>query len=237
MSSKDIEDWNRIANAYMNSANSGDFVNRQFTSVLWESLGSVQDLQVLDLGCGAGWLSHEMSEAGAKVIGIDGSIELVKAAQISFPDIHFMDYDLSQGLPTLNCTFDRIIANMVLMDIPDLTDLIAAVRQVLAPRGKFIFTMQHPCFFNIRSERDAEGQLFKKLTRYLQPEVWRMESFGGHNHYHRSLTFYFDHLRQNGMAVTRLYEPKHVSHTQRPEADQNFFENIPIFIFIEAMAL
>jgi len=237
MSAKDIEDWNRIATFYAQLAGPDDFINRQFTSVLWESLGDVQGLQVLDLGCGAGWLSHEMSEAGAKVIGIDGSIELVKAAQTSFPDIQFMDYDLSQGLPTFNCVFDRIVANMVLMDMPDLTNLIPAVRQMLAPRGKFIFTMQHPCFFNIKSERDAEGQLFKKLTRYLQPEVWRMESFGGHNHYHRSLTFYFDHLRQNGMAVTRLYEPPHVSHAQRPEADQSFFENIPIFIFIEAVAL
>jgi len=237
MPTEDIEDWNRIANSYTTSANSGDFINRQFTSVLWESLGNIQDLQVLDLGCGAGWLSQELSEAGAKVIGIDGSIELVKAAQNSFPNIQFIEYDLSQGLPVLSYTFDRIVANMVLMDIPDLTKLIPAARQVLAPRGKFIFTMQHPCFFNIRSERDAEGQLFKKLTRYLQPEIWRMESFGGHNHYHRSLTYYFDLLRQNGMAVTRLYEPPHVSHAQRPEADQSFFENIPIFIFIEAMAL
>ncbi len=64
-----------------------------------------------------------------------------------------------------------------------------------------------------------------------------MEGFGGHNHYHRSLTFYFDLLRENDLAVTRFYEPPHVSATQRSEADARFFENIPIFLLIEATAL
>ena len=63
-----------------------------------------------------------------------------------------------------------------------------------------------------------------------------MEGFGDHNHYHRSLTFYVDHLRENQMAVTRLYEPKHISQAERPQADQKFFENIPIFILVEATA-
>ena len=237
MSLEDIKDWNKIAGSYAQSAGPNDFVNRQFTSVLWESLGNVQGLQVLDLGCGAGWLSQQLNEAGAKVLGIDGSGELIKAAQACYPQIEFMEHNLSQGLPPLGCAFDRIVANMVLMDIPDITNLMQSVRRALAPGGKFIFTMQHPCFFNIKSHRDEEGNLFKKLTRYLQPEIWRMESFGGHNHYHRSLTFYFDHLRENHMAVTRLYEPKHVSHTERSATDQNFFENIPVFIFIEATAL
>ncbi|MEZ4679369.1 MAG: hypothetical protein R2932_34630 [Caldilineaceae bacterium] len=29
-----------------------------------------------------------------------------------------------------------------------------------------------------------------------------MESFGGHNHYHRNLTYYTELLRTNGFAIT-----------------------------------
>jgi hypothetical protein len=97
--------------------------------------------------------------------------------------------------------------------------------------------MQHPCFFNRKSERDADGRLFKKLRGYLEPEVWRMEGFGGHNHYHRPLTFYFDLLRENQMAVTRLFEPPYVSWQEKSAEDAEFFKNIPIFILIEASAL
>jgi trans-aconitate methyltransferase len=200
-------------------------------------LGDVEAMRVLDLGCGPGWLSQQLHEAGAQVVGIDGSAEFIATARSSCPGIQFLQHDLSQGLPDSSGTFARIVANMVLMDIPDLTTLIPSVRQALQPGGKFIFTMQHPCFFNMKSHRDESGQLYKKLTGYLQPETWRMDGFGGHNHYHCSLTFYFDHLRANGFAVTRLFEPKHISDAERAGDEKEFYENIPIFILIEATAL
>jgi hypothetical protein len=53
---------------------------------------------------------------------------------------------------------------------------------------------------------------------------------------------YFEHLRANRLAMTRLYEPKHSSDAHRVEADMveadmEYYENIPVFIFIEAMAI
>lgn len=237
MSTDDIKDWDRIASRYVQSVGPDDFINRQFTSVLWECLGDVRNKEVLDLGCGAGWLSQQLHEAGAQVHGVDGSAELIRTAQASYPGIEFAVCDLSQGLPTTSRTFHCIVANMVLMDIPDLRVLMQTVRKSLKPCGKLIFTMQHPCFFNMKSYRDETGQMFRKVTGYHKAETWRMDGFGGHNHYHRSLTYYFDHLRANQLAVTRLYEPKHSSDAQRAEADQEYYENIPVFILIEATAL
>ncbi len=236
-STEDIKDWNQIASRYREFADPDNFIQRQFTAALWDSLGDVRGLQILDLGCGPGWLSQQLHEAGAKVLGIDGSAELIKAAQASFPDVEFLEYDLSLGLPPVGRSFDRVIANMVLMDIPDITLLIQSMHEVLCPRGKFIFTMQHPCFFHRKSHRDEDGQLYKKVTGYLKPETWRIEGFGGHNHYHRSLTYYFDHLRANRLAVTRLYEPEHILQTEKPAEDLAYYRSIPIFIFIEATPL
>lgn len=234
---EDIKDWNQVAGCYMEFAGADDFINCQFKAVLWESLGDIRGLQVLDLGCGPGWLSQQLHEAGAKVLGIDGSSKLIKAAQVSYPNVEFLEHDLSLGLPPVGRSFDRIVANMVLMDIPDLTPLIQSVREVLCPQGKFIFTMPHPCFFNMKSQRDEDGQLYKKVTGYLKPEIWRMEGFGGHNHYHRSLTYYFDHLRTNRLAVTRLFEPEQAVQTEKPAEVLAYYKSIPIFIFIEATPL
>lgn len=236
MPSEDIEDWNRNAASYTQFAGPDDFINRQFKRELWQSLGDVRGVRILDLGCGAGWLSQQLHEAGAEVLGIDGSSELLQAARTCYPDIEFLQHDLSLGFPPLGRTFERIVANMVLMDIPDLTLLMQSIREALRPGSKFIFTMQHPCFFYMKSQRDEEGRMFRKVTGYLQPEVWRMEGFGGHNHYHRSLTSYFAHLRENRLAVTRLYEPEPIVQSEKTEEELAFHRSIPVFILIEATA-
>jgi SAM-dependent methyltransferase len=234
---EDIQDWNRIAAHYVQEGGaSGSFVYRQFEDALWDSLGPLQGLELMDLGCGNGWFADMLSKAGARVWGIDGSVELLKFARSSYPHLDFVEHDLATGLPLLDRTFDRIVSIMVLMDIPDIAPLVADVRKVLKADGKFIFTMPHPAFFRYKTHRDElTGIPYRKVTGYLKPEVWRIDTFGGHNHYHRSLTYYADQLRANGLAITRLYEPPHAVQSN-PELEE-FYKGIPIFIFIEAMPL
>ncbi len=239
MTEQDINDWNRIAATYVQGVGTNDDrIYQQIKDILWESLGNVQGQYILDVGCGSGWLSRLLQSAGAYVTGIDGSATLLHMARVAAPDVVFLEYNLAQGLPPLNHSFDRVVAHMVLMDIPNIHPLLAGIRSVLKPQGKFIFTMQHPCFFQCKSRRDDKtGELFRMVKGYLKPEVWRIESFGGHNHYHRSLTYYFDHLRAHQFAVTRLYEPEHIPSDGVPEAEQVFWRGIPVFILIEAIPI
>lgn len=233
----DIQDWNRIAKDYSDMAGTADdFIYQQFKPVLWDSLGDLNGLAVLDLGCGHGWLSNAMAEAGGQMQGIDGSAQLLAQARSAYPHIDFAEWDLLDGIPETYGKFNRIVANMVLMDIPELGPLLASVRRHLADRGRFIFTMQHPSFFQQKSQQDPEtGEWYCKVTGYHREEVWRIESFGGHNHYHRSLTYYFDRLRENRLAVTRLYEPPHVTQADSPGA--LFLRTLSKFILIEAQAM
>ncbi|MEO8612634.1 MAG: class I SAM-dependent methyltransferase [Chloroflexota bacterium] len=240
-SSADRQEWDRIASVYAQTAGTAaDSTYAQFKDALWESLGDLQGLDVLDLGCGHGWLSQQIHEAGAKVWGVDGAPVLIEMARTTYPHINFTLHDLLGGLPPTERTFDRVVSNMVLMDIPDITVLIASVRAVLKPHGRFIFTLPHPCFFNYPSRQDeTSGEWYRMLTGYLQPAVWRVQTFGGHNHYHRTLTEYMDHLRHNHLVVTRFYEPPHRP-KQLPETYEKefaFYQSIPIFLLIEAVPL
>lgn len=233
----DIQEWDRIAERYIQEGGTdGSFVYRQFEAVLWDSLGPLQELDVLDVGCGYGWFADRLHQAGARVCGVDGSAVFLEHARAAYPHLELIQYDLMQGLPPLDRTFDRIVAIMVLMDILDIGLLMADVRKVLKDDGKLIFTMPHPAFFGYKTHRDEQtGLPFRKVTGYLKPEVWRIETFGGHNHYHRSLTYYAELLRTNGLAITRLYEPPHTA--QGDPALAEFHQGIPIFILIEAMPL
>jgi len=230
----DIEAWNNVADRYATLIGTpDDKVMRLFHEVLWDSLGNLHESTVLDVGCGHGWLSGKMHQAGATVYGIDGAAKLLEFARRNFPETTFCQHDLSQGLPKLNIQFDRIVANMVLMDLPKLDALLRDVRTNLRDtESRFVFTMTHPCFFKQLAHQDEDGQMYCKVTGYLQTQTRWIENFGGHRHYHRSLTFYFDCLRRNRLAVTRFFEPPQLAYT--PEIT-DFRQKIPKFVLIEAM--
>ena len=53
--------------------------NRIYNSdpVLWEMLGDINKKIILDAGCGNGYLSVKMAKAGAKVMGVDVSENMI----------------------------------------------------------------------------------------------------------------------------------------------------------------
>lgn len=185
-----IHDWNRIAATYsLQAGTPNDTIYQLFQSVLWECLGPLANTTVLDVGCGSGWFCNHRSQAGAQVLGGDGSAALLQRARDSYPTLQFLEYKLGYGLPPFDIQFDRVLAPMVLMDIPDSRPVIAGIRQCIQPQGKLLFTLPHPCFFQAPIVRDAASdRLYRKVSGSLQPEVGRIMSFGGHNPYHRRLS-------------------------------------------------
>jgi 2-polyprenyl-3-methyl-5-hydroxy-6-metoxy-1,4-benzoquinol methylase len=237
-SSQDIADWNKIADQYIqNGAAEDNPFYLQLKEVLWDSLGDLNGLHVLDLGCGDGWLSRLMVEGGATVLGIDGSAQLLEHARSRHPGVEFVQADLAYGIPSqIQQRFDRIVSTMVLMDIPVLDRLICDVRQRLAATGRFIFVILHPCFFQYKIHFDEVAQdWYRKVTNYQDPQVWRIDSFGGHNHYHRNLTYYADLLRSNHLAITRLYEPEWNPQPQNERA--HIVRRWPVCLLVEARPL
>ena len=234
-SQDDIAIWNQIAATYVGDASQGrDRIYQELKPALWDSLGAVQDLHILDLGCGDGWLSQDMAAAGARVVGVDGSSALLTVARTRAPTVTFLEANVVHGLPHTDFLFDRIVAYMVLMDLPELQHVIADVRRSLQPTGKLIFTLPHPCFFHYPIGRnETTGGRFKMISGYLEEEIWQVKNFGGHNHYHRPLAFYLNLLGTNHLAVTRLFEPYHLADPANP--DREWYRTIPIFLLVEAI--
>jgi SAM-dependent methyltransferase len=50
------------------------------------------------------------------------------------------------ALPDLDGPFDAVLASMVLPAIPDWTGAMRACVHALNPGGRFVFTVNHPCF-------------------------------------------------------------------------------------------
>ncbi|MGH9225567.1 MAG: class I SAM-dependent methyltransferase [Acidimicrobiales bacterium] len=237
---EDLAIWDGIAAQYAACVGEGaDSTYQRFRQFIWRHLGEdLTGLHVLDLGCGHGWLAGMCRARGASVVGVDGSDDLLTRARARFPDVEFEHADLSSGLPASvrSQSFDRVVAHMVLMDVPSLDTLAGALDSCLAADGAVVVTMPHPSFFNQSPVEDPGGERYRKVTGYLAHDAWWISTFGGHRHYHRPLEFYVKWLAAAGLGVVDLHEPP--VPLAQPEADRDAYErwfvNIPTMLGMAA---
>lgn len=165
-------------------------------------LGDVAGKRVLDLGCGHGWFTSKLHARGADVLGVDGSEQMLAIAQSRYPSVAFEHHDLRRGYEG---DFDAVVALMVLMDVPDLTQLRLRVRT----GGVLVATILHPSFF-LQKTADDEAGGYREVRGYLNEEEWWIDGLGGHWHYHRPLGAYVSWIVSCGLGLVELFEPEAV---------------------------
>lgn len=97
---------------------------------------------ILDVGCGTGRLlrSAEARFPGARLVGVDAAIEMVKQAAASTPvasAIHFQQAT-AEELPFPNSDFNLVFSTMTFHHWHDQSKGIAEVARVLAPHGRWL---------------------------------------------------------------------------------------------------
>lgn len=90
--------------------------------------------RILDLGCGDGALSVELTRRGASVVGVDRSAEMIRAAITRGVDARMMSGDAL----TFQGEFDAVFTNATLHWIPEADAVIAGVSKALRPGGRFV---------------------------------------------------------------------------------------------------
>lgn len=84
----------------------------QYGGDLVQLLDPKQGEHILDLGCGSGQLTKEISSSGATAIGIDSSQEMIDSSKKMFPEIEFHQMDAQSF--DFDHRFDAIFSNAVL---------------------------------------------------------------------------------------------------------------------------
>lgn len=93
---------------------------------------------ILDLGCGDGQLTERIAATGARVIGVDLSPEMIAAARSRGIDAREASAEL---LPFPDGAFDAVFSNAVLHWVRNQDAMMAEVRRVLSPGGRFVAEM------------------------------------------------------------------------------------------------
>jgi SAM-dependent methyltransferase len=97
----------------------------------------------VDVGCGEGRLTRDLSAAGHRMIGVDGSPRLVAAARAADPSIPVVVADAA-ALPVADAVADLVVAFMTLHDVDDLPGAVAEIARVLVPGGLLCAAVVHP---------------------------------------------------------------------------------------------
>lgn len=207
--------WNRVAPDWERQVGEEGDRNRRLNSdpVLWDFLGEVRGREVLDAGCGTGYLSRKLHAAGARVVGVDLSERMIGIARAHAPDLD-LRVDSVSTLATLeDGRFDLVVSNYVLMDVPLLQETLDAFHRVLRPRGAAVVVFSHPCFPQAsRTEYAEGGSSYRWEQPYFEPHrvvdppwahftsefIW----------FHRPLSDYWKAFTGAGFRVSRFEEPR-----------------------------
>jgi ubiquinone/menaquinone biosynthesis C-methylase UbiE len=206
--------WNRVAGDWQIQVGGEGDRNRLLNSdpVLWRFLGDVRGLEVLDAGCGTGYLSRKLHASGARVTGVDLSENMIAIARGESAQIDFR-VDSCTRLTTLGDNlFDRLVSNYVLMDLPDLDGALRAFHRVLKPGGVAVLIFSHPCFPQGLAERSGETIHYEWPFPYFEERKMVDPPWGHFTSdfiwFHRPLSTYWKAFVSAGFTVVDLEEPR-----------------------------
>lgn len=225
----------------------GDLGNRFHRAVVepatLDLLVPVTGESILEVACGNGAFARTLTRFGVHVVASDFSADLLGRAKARTPNpSKLIDYVLidatkeSELLALGELRFDAAVCNMALMDMPTIEPLFSALSRLLKPEGRFVFSVQHPCFNSngvakMVETEDRNGELTTiysvKVSRYLTPQAERgvgvVNQPTPHYLFHRPISLLLKTGFQAGFVLDGLEEP--VSSTEPDESRWSSWAN------------
>ena len=108
----------------------------QYGQAVLDLLAPLKGERILDLGCGSGQLTAAIADAGAAVIGLDSSPEMLAEARAHYPAIEFRLGDASDF--AVESPVDAVFSNAVLHWVKNAAGAAGCIARALKPRGRFV---------------------------------------------------------------------------------------------------
>ncbi|OZQ60761.1 SAM-dependent methyltransferase [Paenibacillus sp. VTT E-133280] len=176
-------------------------------------LPTLQDLNVLDLGCGFGEMANYMIDNNAShVTGVDISEKMLAMAG-KRPQIRYVQGSMAE-IDFNSNEFDLVVSSLAFHYVEDYKTLISRISDWIKPNGHLVFSTEHPVVLSNKSQsgwvKDPDQNILHwPIDNYgeegLRSQFWGID---GVIKYHRKLSTLLNTLIQNGLAIEEIVEPE-----------------------------
>ncbi len=208
-----LDSWNQNASAWITAIENEEIASRTIVTnnAIIDAIASYSPSTILDLGCGEGWLTRELTAKGMEAWGVDGVSELIEKAQLmncgkfqvaSYEDIlnKIPPTPLKEGGLFLGSKFDAAVCNFSLLGKEAVDNLIRSIPRLLKNNQLLFIQTLHPVI--------GCGEL-----PYI--DGWREELWDGFNSkfkqaapwYFRKLETWINLLKSAGFSILECREP------------------------------
>ncbi|MCF7982427.1 MAG: class I SAM-dependent methyltransferase [Pseudomonadales bacterium] len=201
---KIVDSWIKNASAWIAEVQEGLIESRKLVTdhAIIEAVLSCSPQTVVDLGCGEGWLSHQLSSLGIDVIGTDVVPALiVQAKQSGTGDFRLISYE-EVAAGKLKTQSDALVCNFSLLGKDSVEKLFAFAPRLLKAKGMLIVQTLHPlvaCGNAPYQDGWREGSWQGFRHDFSDPAPW----------YFRTLQSWINLFEKSGFQLRELREPLH----------------------------
>ncbi len=180
-------------------------------------------MEILDVGCGLGYITGSAHQAGYRITGLDMSSDCLYYARKQFSEINFIEANLLSYQNATSKQYDICLAIMMFHNSPDLSANLSALFQLLKPGGFAFIGIPHPRnwikkfdYIDYYTPSDRPEHLYKVPFKIKNGIVHPAKI----SYFHRTIETYLQQINLSGLRIECIHE-KGGSLTQN--ADLLFF--------------
>jgi 2-polyprenyl-3-methyl-5-hydroxy-6-metoxy-1,4-benzoquinol methylase len=207
-----IDSWHQNARAWSVAISEQQIASRKLVTdrSIIDAVVSCNARKVLDIGCGEGWLTRELTARGMDVLGVDVVPAFINKSQTQGAGRFEVASYAEIAAGKLGEKFDLAVANFSLFGNESVTDLFRSIPSLLTDRGTVIVQTLHPLV--------VCGEL-------PYSDGWRASSWAGFSDdftdpapwYFRTVATWVDLFTTHGFTIAEIREPLHPQ-TGKPAA-------------------
>ncbi len=195
----------------------------------------------LEVGCGEGRVMRELAARRHRVVGLDASPSLLRAAHAADRAPAYTAGDAT-ALPFANATFDTVVAYNSLQTMTELDDMaraLAEAARVMKPTGHLCACVSHPLTDVGRLAGPSDDSNLTMSGSYFEHQ--RVDdtvtkdgltmTFHGWTY---SIEDYVSAIEDAGLLIERMREPRPDEHQAAARPSLERWRRVPLFLFVRA---